>query len=309
MFHVRLVVPGDTSRSVLDDLTTQVGVCNVIWLAEVSLSPRGDLIQFDVAPEAADTVLTGLHARGIPENGSISVERTEMTMSSLAASAVAQAPGHSSEAVVWADVDARVSDDATLTGTYVLLLTLAVLIGAVGILTDSPILIIGAMVLGPEYGPLSGIALGIHRRNRSLVVAALRTLVVGFAVGMLIALIFSLWVRAIGQTPDAYSAGVRPLTQFISHPDFWSIVVAILAGIAGTVSLTQAKSSAIVGVLISVTTIPAASNISIALAYGRGGEAWGALGQLLLNLALIAVVGALTLDLERAVIARRQSRR
>jgi uncharacterized hydrophobic protein (TIGR00271 family) len=304
VLHVRLIVPGDSSGLVIDGLTCAVGVCNVVMLAGASVVPAGDLIQFDVAPEAANGVLLTLRQLGVHDDGSISVERTEMTMSAVASAAQAAAPGHSSEAVIWAEVSARVRDDATLTGTYLLLMSLAVLIGAVGILTDSPILIIGAMVLGPEYGPLSGVALGLHRRKPAFAVASLRTLAIGFAVGMLVTLLFAAGVRAIGQTPDAYANGERPLTQFISHPDFWSIVVAVLAGVAGTVTLTQAKSGALVGVLISVTTIPAASNVAIALAYGRGNEAWGALGQLLLNLALIVVVGAATLGIERSVIDR-----
>jgi uncharacterized hydrophobic protein (TIGR00271 family) len=307
VLHVRVVVPSPTSPTVLDALVAFDAVCNVVWLAGASVNPVGDLIQFDVPPEAANGVLAALRARGVEVDGSISVERTDMTLSAAADRARAAAPGHSSEAVIWADVEARVADDSAMTGTYVLLLTLAVMIGAVGILTDSPILIIGAMVLGPEYGPLSGIALGLHRRRWDLVTGALRTLAIGFVIGMAATLLFALGVQAIGRTPEAYSAGTRPLTQFISHPDFWSVVVAVLAGVAGTVTLTQGKAGALVGVLISVTTIPAASNVSIAIAHGRGNEAWGALAQLALNLVVIVVVGALTLAVEHAVVDRKRA--
>jgi hypothetical protein len=49
----------------------------------------------------------------------------------------------------------------------------------------------------------------------------------------------------------------RPLTSFIWNPDALSWIVGFLAGIAGMLALTSAKSGALVGVLISVTTIPA----------------------------------------------------
>ncbi len=49
-------------------------------------------------------------------------------------------------------------------------------------------------------------------------------------------------------------------------------------------SLTNAKSGALIGVLVSVTTIPAASNIGVAAAYGEWDAAVGALQQLLINL-------------------------
>ena len=49
---------------------------------------------------------------------------------------------------------------------------------------------------------------------------------------------------------------------------------------AGVLSLTSAKSGALIGVLISVTTIPAAANIGVAAAYGDGEEWRGAMVQL-----------------------------
>ena len=70
-----------------------------------------------------------------------------------------------------------------------------------------------------------------------------------------------------------------------------------LAGIAGMLALTSAKSGALVGVLISVTTIPAAANAAVALAYWVPSEAIGSAIQLVINLSAIAVGGTLTLFL------------
>ena len=61
-------------------------------------------------------------------------------------------------------------------------------------------------------------------------------------------------------------AEAGPLTGFIWQPDRWSFVVALLAGVAGTLSLTAGRSNALVGVFISVTTVPAAGNLALALA-------------------------------------------
>ena len=51
--------------------------------------------------------------------------------------------------------------------------------------------------------------------------------------------------------------------------------------------------------LISVTTVPAAANIAVAIAYWVPHEAAGSAGQLLLNLAAIASAGVLTLLVQR----------
>ena len=71
-------------------------------------------------------------------------------------------------------------------------------------------------------------------------------------------------------------------------------------------SLTSAKSGALVGVLISVTTIPAAANIGVAAALGDGEEWVGAMEQLALNLGAIFLACIGTLYIQRRLYLRRR---
>jgi uncharacterized membrane protein len=77
-------------------------------------------------------------------------------------------------------------------------------------------------------------------------------------------------------------------------------LVGFLAGIAGMLALTSAESGALVGVLISVTTIPAAANAAVALAYWVPSEAIGSVVQLVINLYANVVAGMLTLPVLKA---------
>jgi uncharacterized membrane protein len=70
-------------------------------------------------------------------------------------------------------------------------------------------------------------------------------------------------------------------------------------------SLTTASAGTLIGVLISVTTIPAAGNVGVAAAYGNWGEMWGALIQFGVNLGLIQVAGLVTLRVQRGAFAGR----
>jgi uncharacterized membrane protein len=79
----------------------------------------------------------------------------------------------------------------------------------------------------------------------------------------------------------------------------------VLAGIAGMISLTTAKAGALIGVLISVTTIPAAGNVAVAAVYGDWHECAGALLQLAVNLVAIVVAALATLVTQRLLFARR----
>ena len=89
------------------------------------------------------------------------------------------------------------------------------------------------------------------------------------------ALLATLVFRFTGLAPDNYAVTERQLTAFISHPDGLGAVVAVLAGIVGMLSLTEAGSGSLIGVLVSVTTIPAAANVGVATAYGEWNEVSG----------------------------------
>jgi uncharacterized hydrophobic protein (TIGR00271 family) len=91
----------------------------------------------------------------------------------------------------------------------------------------------------------------------------------------------------------------RPNTGFIWHPDEWSFIVALLAGAAGALALAVARSATMVGVFISVTTVPAAGNLALGLAFWEPTEIRGSLGQLALNIAGMVLAGAVVLLLMR----------
>jgi uncharacterized hydrophobic protein (TIGR00271 family) len=155
------------------------------------------------------------------------------------------------------------------------------------------------MVVGPEFGPLAALSVALVQRRPDLARRSFAALGVGFPVGIVMACLATLVFRAIGVTPDDFLSAEHQLTSFISQPDFFSFVVAFVAGTVGILSLTNAKSGALIGVLISVTTIPAASNIGVAAAYGDWHDAAGAAGQLAINLTSIVLAGVLTLYIQR----------
>ena len=115
-------------------------------------------------------------------------------------------------------------------------LAIAGLIGAVGILTNSQILIVGAMVVGPEYGAIIAAALGISKGQRDAIRDGLIALAAGFSTAIVLTFAFGVAVRAAGQAPAPFLHGVRPVSDLINSPNWFSVVVAILAGLVGVVS-------------------------------------------------------------------------
>jgi len=125
----------------------------------------------------------------------------------------------------------------------------------------------------------------------------------------MLTLLFGLAIRASGKTPEAFLKGARPVADLINTPNIFSVIVAVLAGLVGVVSLTEARANALIGVFISVTTIPAAASVGISIAYSSWSEAEGSMLQLLLNVVLLIVVGAAGLRAQRAIWRRRSSAR
>jgi uncharacterized hydrophobic protein (TIGR00271 family) len=209
--------------------------------------------------------------------------------------------------VLWEEVESRTSESTELSFSFLVFMVAAMQIAAVGIALDQPILIVGAMVVGPEFGPLAAICVAVVERRSQLAKRSAIALAVGFPLGAAVTSLTALVFIAIDVFPDDLVQEDHPLTRFISQPDFLSFFVAVVAAAAGMLSLTSAKSGALVGVLISVTTIPAASNIAVATAYGDFADAGGAAAQLALNLAGIVVSGVITLAIQRRYyVARRR---
>lgn len=97
------------------------------------------------------------------------------------------------------------------------------------------------MVVGPDYSPVAAICLALARRPRiSLQPQAVRTLVVGFLIALVVATPMWFLGRLVGLVSVA-DAARGELTSFIVQPDIWSFVIAMLAGVAGGLSLTTSR--------------------------------------------------------------------
>lgn len=309
MLQLRISAPADRSQAVEEVLRSEPTVGDLAIVRGALIDPAGDLYFADVPRENANTVIDRLRETGVQREGSIQIESVPTWISRRGFEAERQAPGTSPDAVVWSEVVQRAYDDSQLTWTYVSFMLLATLIAGIAIILDSQILVIGAMVLGPEFGPIAALGLALVRKRHMLGRIALRTLLIGFLVAILTTTLVTLGGRWFGWVTVMDVVGPRPGTQFIYTPDRWTIVVAVIAGAAGVLALTSARSGGLVGVFISVTTIPAAGNIAVALAFGVWAEVWGSLLQLVVNITGMALAGWLTLLLQERVWQRVLGRR
>jgi uncharacterized hydrophobic protein (TIGR00271 family) len=299
LVHARLTLPADLTPQVRELLIEHDCVTNVTLVEGASLEPEGDLVEADVAREQAGAVLEELLALGVGERGGVVLTTPTGTPFDAAARLEAAAPGHPDDAVIWESVAAQATAGAVPTVSFHIFLVLAVALAAIAVVTDSAVLVVGAMVVGPEFSAVAAASAGIVLRRAGLVWSSLRLLVLSFAFAIAVVTVLALVARATGLVTAADVTSPRPNTGFIWHPDIWSFIVALLAGAAGALALAIEKTATMVGVFISVTTVPAAGNLALGLAVWESGEILGSLEQLGANIVGMIVSGTLLLAFMR----------
>ena len=304
LLQLRVTVPQGKTDEVRKLFQSDPGTAHLSVLPGASVTPKGDLVLADVARESADGLIAALRELRIPVDGGIAITSIDTAVSRAARDAEKKAPGHGADAVVWEQVVRSTDADSALSVSYVTFMTIATLLAGIAIINDSAILTVGAMVLGPEFATLAALAVAVTHRRPAGARRAATTLVVGFLVGIAITVLATLAGRLMGWVDPAVLDQARPQTGFITSPDRWSAVVAVFAGIAGVLSLTSSKSGALVGVFISVTTVPAAAAIAVSVALGHPAGIFRGATQLGVNLGAILVAAVATLAVQRAVWRR-----
>ncbi|RJQ82409.1 DUF389 domain-containing protein [Amycolatopsis panacis] len=294
MLHVRAVCPAEHTAEVVELLREHPGAAHLVLHRGAAVSPEGDLVEADVAREAADEIVDGLCGLGLDRTGGITLEALDTAVSDAADAAEEAAPGEAADAVVWQELLGRTGEESRVNATFLGFLAIACLLAAVGVLTDSPVTVVGAMVVGPEFGPLAAIAVGLVLHRGDLVRRAGLALLVGFPVAMAVTLAGVLAGSAAGIFDPGTIDGNHDV-DFVYQVGPASFVVALLAGAAGMLAMTSAKSAALVGVFISVTTVPAAGYVVVAAVAGRWDRAGFSLLQLVVNLAGIVLAAAIVL--------------
>lgn len=298
MLHLRVVCPQGLVASVVDTLTDRAGVVAITRGGETS---DGFVVTADLARECADEVLREFDRLGVHDEGMIALDPVDTALGRLVTRAEDDAPGEAADALIWDELAARTGEDSALTGVFIGFMVLATLLASIGVVTDSPVTVVGAMVVGPEFGPLAALAVALFRRRTGIARRAAIALLVGFPVAIVTVSLLSLIARGTGLIHASDIVGNGRQTEFIYSPGWFSVITAVVAGTAGMLSLTSSKSAALVGVFISVTTIPAAGNAAVAGVLGQWTETWRSLAQLGINLVGIVLAGIATLALLQAL--------
>jgi uncharacterized hydrophobic protein (TIGR00271 family) len=287
VLELRIHVPSEAADAIVERLARTPG------LSHLTMSPMVDASRVVVAaeldPAHADAILAKLDAIGLTADSTLIRHRTIP---------IGEQAGRLDEGFVWTDLvaEARVSSRAA--PRFLALMAVAGVIAAMGILDTNTILIVGAMAVSPDLLPIVAACVGAAGRRPRLFVRGFGSLAIGMTTAAVAAGTATLALIAIGWTERSNTPEATFLGALLSV-NITSIIIATAAGVAGMLAF-ETRASAAVGVAISVTTIPAAAFVGVALAYGSVSGAARGLWVLTLNVVCLLAGGTATVLVQRA---------
>jgi uncharacterized hydrophobic protein (TIGR00271 family) len=259
--------------------------------------PRHALVAATVNPRGVDELLQSLRRLGVPD-ADVTLTRVEV---------LGRSSGKGAEAgLVWEDVLGMAARNARPVARYLAFMLAAGVIGSYGVVDYNELLIVGAMAISPDLLPITAIGVGLVDRRFRLAGRAFLTLAVGMAFASAAAAGSAFLQDLFDWIPADFDIDATVLGGLI-HVNDETIIVALAAGVAGMLAL-ETRASSGVGVAISVTTIPAAAYLGVAVGLGETEKILGALAVLSTNVAMMAVAASATLAVQR-LIARRATAR
>ncbi len=297
MLRLRSSVPNDRADQFSAVLRELEGVRRVVAEPDACSTTGATVFAADVEPAAADPLVDAIATFGVPVDDYL-LSRVEVV-----------APLHHHrrgdqgiDGFAWVEVVGQARANSRPLARYLALITVAAVIAALGVITGSSILIVGAMAVSPDLLPVCATSVGLVGARYGLASRAFMTLWLGLALVVVTAAVLSAALQGLGILPAGFRVEDSPLAT-LAHTDYSTVLVALAAGVAAMLSF-ETRASAAVGVAISVTTIPASAYLGVAIGAGGLDEAWGALLVLVLNVSLLILSATATLTLQRWLPSR-----
>ncbi len=305
MLQLRIVSPPVCTNSLVALLVANDGVISVELRRDAAIKPAdGDIVVADVLRERANDIVDQIRDLAVDDVGELSIIEIGATRSELAHQASLKAHGRASDVIVWTLLETRVHQDGVPSIAFFCFMAVAAVIATIGIIVDSAVLIVGAMVVGPEYGPLAAFAVAIFQGKVRTARYAFFVLVAGLAVAIATATLAALTFNALHADIVAYES--RFFTRFVTEPNIYSALVAFAAGLVGVMAVGLGRSGALTGVVVSATTIPAAAAIGVNAADGTWDDAARSALQLGINVGCLAAGSLAALFVYRVVVSSRR---
>lgn len=180
-------------------------------------------------------------------------------------------------------------DDARPGVNYFVLIILSSIIATLGLLLNSPAVVIGAMLVAPLMSPVLGFSLGIVMGELRMIRLSLESISKGVIASILVAIIIGLISPFKEMTIEIISR---------TQPTLLDLFIALASGMAGAYAISKKDvSAALPGVAIAAALAPPLGVVGLGLALGNLRAAGGAFLLFITNIISITLAGVIVFSL------------
>ncbi|ADB61992.1 conserved hypothetical protein [Haloterrigena turkmenica DSM 5511] len=291
---VQVFVPSedhDTVRETLSEMEVE------FVFSDVDEHRDGSLANIPVPAGAVDTVLERLYDAGLDEDTYTvvtEVDRATVPNADELTDRYVEGP-KGERGASHVEIRERAEDLTPDTATYLAFAIASAVVAVGGLLLDSAIVIVGAMVIAPFAGSTLSASAGAVISDREMVVDSATSQVTGLVVAYVGAVVMSVFLQQTGFVPSTLDVGLVGQVSGFATPNLLTLVIAIAAGFAGALALATDLPVSLAGVAVAAAIVPAAAAAGIGTAWGEPLIIAGGIVLLLMNIVFINLTAYLTL--------------
>lgn len=248
---------------------------------------NASIIEFPIPTDALGDVLDAIREVGLDDEYIVILDAMNASTPNIEALTDRYASDY--DPLRLPELRSKANDFSSDPRSYGAMVFLSAAIAAIGLLIDSPAIMIGSMVIAPLLGPVLTATVGAIAGDRTMLVESIAIQALGLGAAIVGAFAMAMIVQTIGWVPSSLEISSVELIGSRMAPTPLSILVGLLAGIAATFGLTTKGTTSLVGVLIAAALVPAAAASGIGVAYGEARIAVGSAGLLVATTAAVNV--------------------
>ncbi|WP_226012726.1 TIGR00341 family protein [Halomicrobium salinisoli] len=289
------LVQATVPYGVLEGVTERLDEHGVDYFAmdETATDDYVAVLYFSVPREELESLLSGLYETGLDAEDHVSVIDSEVDLFGRAEASPGTREGH--KGVAGGELVGRTEELLPNVRTYVSMIVLSVIVATTGLLLDSVAVVVGAMVIAPLYGPAVSTSVGTVVGNRRLFTRGIELQVIGVVIAVAGATLFAWFLKVGYLSPAGLAITSTPQIASRLSPDILSLVVALVAGVAGILGMATSTRVTLVGVMMAAALLPPAAVVGIGIAWWEPPVAVHAAALLAVNVLAINFAGLVTL--------------
>lgn len=303
--QVEIVVPAEKTDQLVRKVQSLNGLIGLRVQRGTSVQPQGDVISLQLTNRATLSLAQLLDEHGVGRASGTTITTSEP--GSIISSSSAEAVARDTSEAIWEEMEMMMAKESNMTAGIQFLMAASGFLAAIGILTNSLHIVIGAMVIAPGFEPLTRIALGVITGSKAWrrgIWDSLRGYVM-LILGAIIATAFLIFFTEHITVPGGYEPS-GALLSYWKTIDLGGVAISAVASAGGATLIAYNRSVLTAGVMIALALVPAGAMCGIAIALQSWSLLESGIRRLSVEFVLVIGMSLVVLGLKRLFLHRRR---